>query len=539
MTANPYQVWGALPPPMLGRASLVRKVEDHWLRVEIPRHLSVVGPAYYGKSVLLRHLADVHRTGSVCYLTTAYIDLRDGTPESDEEFVERLAGAVKEALRPIHPEAAAWLEIEGVSVHECLNYVFKSLEEDDNRLLVVLDGFDDALAETELTPKLWSQLRSMAERPGRGLRLLTGSRRPLRELCRTGESRASPFWNVFHYEPVRVHALDDESDWDAFLQPLRDTGCEIEESARKEIVNWTGGVPVLVCALLGLLWQEHRGTRLSKQIVDQAAARLLRDPSGLLGPIWEDCDLELRSDLGALNENDIRLTDLSDGRRGALESRGFGRVSRNSIRGSCRLMQRYARAQAPAMADLNRSFESRTGFDRHIRSLLELRLAQVATAGADEELCRLVRNAVDRIKPPPKDSLREARFIVDHALNMVWEKEFPSGMIPPELLSKRVPERRDDSDPYLPSSEKCYVLRQLTRSDRPGRSKYVTIRTSLLIDHLQSVGNIGSHLGNYPDVEVSIGFAASVVLSAIELVECLVGDFARPDPSADAADDRG
>ncbi len=241
MTANPYQVWGASTPPMLGRTSLVRQVEDHWLRVEIPRHVSVVGPAYYGKSVLLRHLADVHRNGSVCYVTTAYIDLRVGTPESDGAFMERLADSVKEALRPIHP-AAEWLDIEDVSVHERLDVVFKGLEDDGKRLLVVLDGFDDALAQTELTPKLWSQLRSMAERPS--LRLLTGSRRPLRELCRTGETRASPLWNIFYHEPVRVHALD-AADWPAFLQPLRDAGCEFEEPARKEIANWTGGVPVL------------------------------------------------------------------------------------------------------------------------------------------------------------------------------------------------------------------------------------------------------------------------------------------------------
>ena len=533
MTANPYQVWGASTPPMLGRASLVRQVEDHWLRVEIPRHVSVVGPAYYGKSVLLRHLADVHRTGSVCYVTTAYVDLRDGTPESDGAFMERLADAVKEALRPIHP-AAEWLDIEDVSIHERLDVVFKGLEEDGKRLLVVLDGFDDALAQTELTPKLWSQLRSMAERPS--LRLLTGSRRPLRELCRTGETRASPLWNIFYHEPVRVHAID-ESDWPAFLQPLRETGCEFEEPARKEIANWTGGIPVLVCALLQRVWEEHRGARLTKPIVDQSAERLLRDPDGLLGPLWEDCDRALRSDLGSLSETDVSLTDLPTDRRDALVSRGFGHISRNSVRGCCRLMQRYAQAQAPEMADLNRTFGSRAGFDRHIRSLLELRLAQVAAIGADEELCRLVRNAIERIKPPPKDALREARFIVEHALNLVWEMEFPDGKIPQGLLSERAREQRyhsDGSDRALPLSERCHVMRQLTRSDRPVRSKYVTKRTSLLMDHLQSVGNFGSHLGDYPDVEVTIGFAASIVLSAVELVECLAGEVARPERSAEA-----
>lgn len=62
----------------------------------------------------------------------------------------------------------------------------------------------------------------------------------------------------------------------------------------------------------------------------------------------------------------------------------------------------------------------------------------------------------------------------------------------------------------------------------------MTRRTSVLMDHLQSVGNFGSHLGDYPDVEVTIGFAASVVLSAVELVECLAGEAARPERSAEA-----
>ncbi len=188
------------------------------------------------------------------------------------------------------------------------------------------------------------------------------------------------------------------------------------------------------------------------------------------------------------------------------------------------------------MTDLNRTFGSRTAFDRHIRSLLELRLAQVAATGADVELCRLVRNAVDRIKPPPKDALREARFIVEHALSLVWEMEFPDGKIPQGLLSERARERyhSDGSDLTLRLSEKCHVLRELTRSDRPVRSKYVTRRTSLLIDYLQWVGNFGSHLGEYPGVEVTIGFAASVVLSAVELVECLAGEVARTERSAEA-----
>ena len=512
---------------MLGRAALVRRIETRWLK-EVPDHVSVVGPAHYGKSVLLRHLANAHRTGSACYLTTAHVDLGHATPDSDAAFGRRLAEAVKEALRPVRPQLAEWIDIEDANVGELLDLVFKELEGESKRLLVVLDGFDDVLARPGLTPMLWGQLRELASQTS--LRLLTGSRRPLRELCRTGESRASPLWNIFHYEPVRVHALD-ETDWHAFLQPLRDTGCEFEESALKEIGNWTGGVPVLVCALLQSLWDEHQGASLSKQMIDRAAGKLLHDPSELIGPLWDDCDHELRSDLGTLSKGDIPLPDLSDARRRAIVDRGFGRVSRNSMRASCGLMQQYAQEQAPAMAGLHYVFGNESGFNRHIRTLLELRLAQATTPDVDEDLARFVGNAVHHITPRPQDALTWVRSIAERALGLIWEAELPDRMIPEGWLDEWNWKRdySDDNDGKLPheSRGQCHVLRLLTRSDRTAQCRYVTRTTSLLVDHLQSVGNFGSHLSDYREAKVTVGFAASVVLSAIALMECLKSDLSR------------
>ena len=529
MTANPYKVWGPSTSPMMGRASLVRRIEDNWLNMEIPRHVSVVGPAYYGKSALLRHVAEAHRVTSACYLTTAYIDLQDGTPDSDDSFKRRLAGAVKAALHQVHSRSAEWIDIKDENVHELLNWVFEELDRESKRLLVVLDGFDDVLARGGLTPTLWSQLREIASRTS--FRLLTGSRRPLRELCRTGESRASPFWNIFHYEPVRVHALD-EADWPAFLQPLRDTGCEFEEMARKAIIDWTGGVPVLVCALLDILWTEHQGARVSKQVIDRAAERLLRDPSGLIGPLWDDCDHEIRSDLDALSKDGIPLT-RSVVRRPSVVDRGFGRISHSRIRGSCLLMQRYAEEQAPAMTDLNRVFGSRDGFDRHIRSLLELRLGQVTTAGVDEDLCRFVSYAVKLVTPRPQDALTWVRSIAERALDVVWNAELPPDRTLPAEWTRKWADnylqyQHDQGRLPRPRGQQCSILRLATGTERTTRcTRHITKTTFLLLDHLQSVGNFGAHFSDYPKVKVSIGFAAAVVLSAISLVECLTSDLSR------------
>ena len=57
-------------------------------------------------------------------------------------------------------------------------------------------------------------------------------------------------------------------------------------------------------------------------------------------------------------------------------------------------MKRYARDQAPAVADLTRVLGTIPGFETHVGSLLELRLAQVSTAEPDGELLDYVRSAI-------------------------------------------------------------------------------------------------------------------------------------------------
>ena len=530
MTANPYQVLGPSIPPMLGRAALVRLIEGH-LSKPSPDHVSIVGQKHYGKSVLLRHLADVYHAGSSGYLTTAHIDLRHDTPGSDEAFKRRFAEEVKAALQPERARLSEWIDPDDPAVHESLDLVFMELEGENARMLVVLDGFDYALAGMELTRNLWDQLRSLAQRAS--LRLVTGSRRPLRELCRTEESRTSDFWEIFYDTPVRVTALDD-SDWDPFLQPLLDAGCTLDESARKEIANWTGGVPLLVCALLQELWEQHRGAHLSKPEIDQTADAILKDRREILAELWDDCDGELRADLGTLAGGDMPLSDLSADRRHALESRGFGRVSRKRLRGSCRLIQRYTEEQAPALADLKRLFGTGHGFKTQIRSLMELRLAQVTNPGVDEDLRRFVSNAVRDLEPHPEDALTWVRSVADRALTLIWETELPPDKTLPKDWIDEWQRRGVKSPPgdggKLPrgAGAQCHVLRLITGSDRiPRQSEYVTKTTCLLVDYLKSAGDFGQHRSEFPETDVTVGFAATVVLAAISLVENLTADLQR------------
>ena len=266
----------------------------------------------------------------------------------------------------------------------------------------------------------------------------------------------------FYDTPTRVTALDDD-DIETFLKPLRDAGCEVDESAHKEIANWTGGVPVLVCALLQRLSEEHAGTLLAKWKIDQAGAEVEAERGQLLAALWDDCNDELRADLGILSDGDVPLTELCKKRRRAIEERGYGRVSRNRLRSSCRLMQHYAKAQAPAIADLTRLLGTSAGFE-------------------------LVWNA----ELPP-----------DRTLPAQWREEW-----------EREEVRYTDDGGRLPRSPgaQCNILRLATGTERTSRRvRYITKTTYLLLDHLQSVGNFGQHRDDFPAVKVTVGFSASVV----------------------------
>ena len=527
MTVNPYAVLGPTIPGLLGRASLLQQIDRHLLKAS-PDHVSVVGPAFYGKSVVLLHVADTYRARSRGYLTAVYVDLRRGAITSDADFKRRFAGDLKAALQQDRPDLAGNLDLEDESIHELLGLIFDELAAESSRVLVVLDGFDYVLRRADLTRNLWDQLRALAQRPS--LRLVAASRRPLREICQTEESRTSDFWAIFNPTPVRVAALDDV-DLKAFMQPLLDCGHTLDGSARKEIANWTGGVPLLVGALLRRLWETHHKTlSFSKPDVDEAAKAMLDEQRDLLAALWDDCGVELKEDLASLAGADVPRVDLSDRRVRAIEDRGFGRLAGNRLRGSCRLMQSYAEQQAPAVANLKRLFGTASGFDTNIRSLLELRLEQVATPRTDKALRDFVTHAVRYVDDNPEIAISGVRGIVTRALALIWEAELlPDRRIPSAWIDewKHAGERLLDDPGTLPRGDgaQCRILRLVTGTERsPRLSTYVTKTTYLLVNHLQSVGDFGQHRNDYPETEVTVGFAASVVLAAISLVESLTAD---------------
>ena len=178
----------------------------------------------------------------------------------------------------------------------------------------------------------------------------------------------------------------------------------------------------------------------------------------------------------------IATSDLSALRQRALVQRGYALVG-SRIRTGCRLMSRYAMQQGPAVADLQRLFRTREDFDRNIRGLLELRLANVASQNADEALVSYLRSAIRDLDSNPELSLKLVRSVAGRAMAIVWDLELEPG--------RRIPEawihawqysgeqlRWLTADRSLPKSDgaKCNVIRLMTGTEKVARTARVVSR---------------------------------------------------------------
>lgn len=539
---HPYQVLGTSIPELLARRRLTDQLERHLLKPS-PDHVQVVGPTLFGKSVLLNGLAARLEAANNHFVSAAYVDLRHAPPADDATFRRRFAEVVKTTLATAKPDVADYIDLDDEGIHELLDLAFQELEQQGARILVVLDGFDHVLAGTGITRNLWDQLRSLAQKSS--LRLVTGSRQPLRELCKTEESRTSDFWEIFYDTPVVVGPFA-EDDWDDLLAPLTGNGVTVDGSGRKELINWSGGVPVLAASLLERLATAARnGSAIAKAEVDKTAVDMLEQPPAHLEQLWEDCDFELRGDVTAIAEKEgdgVLLSEFSTQRQRALAGRGYGVTSGNRMRSACRLMARYALQQGPAVADLKRLFGTRSGFDGNVRGFLELRLAQVADSDVDAEVLGYLQSAVRDLEPNPELALKWVRSIASRAMSVVWDLELEAGRKIPEAWIQEWQHSgeslgwlRDDRGLPRRQGAQCNVLRLMTGTERVERkARVVTKCTTLLIDALQSVGDFGQHREDFPESIVTTGFAASVVMTAIELVESLQTDIARSKTPAPA-----
>ena len=239
-----FPILGTTVPPMLGRVPIKQRMINA-LSKALPDHLQMVGPRFAGKTVILHALAAQFRQIGSPYAAVVAWDLGHQTPSTDELFMQRLARELSAALKDGFPDYAEHLRNPQGNPYRDIEEILDLLKDESSKVLAIMDGFDKPLSDGQLTRNLWDQLRELALKPS--LRLVTASRRTLRDLIRNPKSQTSDFWNIFDPSPVRVGCFD-ESDLSALLAAR--PGMELTAGAKTELWNASNGFPVLMLSIL-------------------------------------------------------------------------------------------------------------------------------------------------------------------------------------------------------------------------------------------------------------------------------------------------
>lgn len=516
---NFYDVTGADDAPTLGREHEVSAILQR-LRKRTPENVSVLGPRFIGKSAVLRTVCE-RITEDPKWIASVRIDLRHGSPNSDDAFRQRIADSVADTLR-----ANGRSDL----VDEPTRFTFLTpladlLEEEDQRLLIVLDGMDAVLGKAGLTRELWDNLLALARR--KALWFVTGSRARLRELCASEASATSDFWNVFHPNPHLLGAFREDA-WASLLDPLS-RGREIAADITTVVRSQTGGIPYLTIALLKHLADRDEST--TRKCLDEAIAALLE--SDVPSALWNDCDEELRGHFARIGAEPQPAASLPPEALRELAQRGFVREQGGRVRANAEVMVRYTRERDPRSALLQQLFAAPMDYERNVSSLLSLRFKQIPHSRLPPSLRSKVELSIARLRSEcPEDSLLYLRSLVEVALPEMLRAEGAAREIPPAWMeawaAADIRERRDPHDVTGERPQQLAVLRLAAKSDprrglRP-QLRNVSREAVLLVEALDAVGSYGQHRG---DARVPPALLAAWNLLAIEFLAKLNDDLNR------------
>lgn len=521
MPENPYQILGLGTPRLLGRNREWEKLQRRLIK-PTPDHISIIGPKYIGKTVLLETIANHFAGGQNTFDACLYWDMRRGGPQSDEDFYRTFAQLAAKSVNAVSPNLGNPLTGPDGESLEMLQIVFETLRDERKKILVVMDGLDNILLASNLSKNVWDNLRALGEFPS--LRFLTSSKRRLRELCASPESKSSDFWNIFADSPLALGSFEADA-FDQVLAAFGGRRITFQPGARTEIINWSGGVPILTSALCKHLWEEISDDQeVGPDNVNSLATNLRDDLQDIIEELWSDCSEDERGDVAALaNGHIIKSDQVPRTRLATLKQRGFVKESGSYLKPACRFVESFAKDHGAKSTSLRWLFGTLDDYNRNVKGLLELRLSHLNDV--DNDLLGYLQLAVDNIDNPPL-VVGQIRGIVNRALSLIWKADMPGGLIPREWTilwkgfdSENNPPVRNPPEGAIPTSgaKQCYLLDLMTDPRKGGKTQ-VSRPVFLLIDFLNSAGNFGQHLYG---AEIPQRFAVTSCIAAIDMCELL------------------
>ena len=525
MTDSRFPILGAEIPPMFGRATMMQRFWSD-LTKKTPSHLSLVGPRFAGKSVLLRALEIKMRGEDSPYCAVIRWDLGHQTPRSDKEFIKllcnRLGNGLKEAGNEYGEHLLSATEGEYGEICEVMDV----LNGEGRKVLMLWDGFDKPLSGGMLTRNLWDNLLELCRKPS--FRLITATRKELHQLIRDEKSVTSDFWGIFD-GIVRVGVFD-TTDIDAILSVLSDL--HFQSGAKTELLNWSAGYPPFLFVLLNQIIAECKSGPVDNGMVNKVAVGARETLSAMLTTLWEDCPARAKDLYMILVERgEIPIAEAGKEERAALIEKGFAEESGHKLRPSCRSLQEHIKGAGPDAGSMARLFGSWADFRSNIRNLLERRLAHISRF--DDRLYRYVESSINPLPKDPELSLNNLTSIEERSLDLIWHREFGSDRaIPTEIISYWTTSPRDrnkfikgmmDENLWMVPSERgpqLGLLQLLTGSmfGFESKAKVTSKDTYALINAIHCYRNRTEHADGQ---DIHLGIAVAAIMTCLELLACL------------------
>lgn len=513
-----FPICGTTIPKMYGRDNIIRRLWNE-LTKKIPSHLSIVGPRYCGKTVIIHELANRMKTEESPYNMVIIWDLGHQTPDSDKAFRRSLSHKLGAELKKIGNEYGNLLL--NTEEYGDLKEIIEVLNDEQFKILMIWDGFDKPLSNGKLTRNLWDNLRELLS--NNTLRLVTATRKPLSELIRSEESQTSDFWNIFNPNPIQVGIFDD-NDRDAIIKLV--PKISFNNGAKSELDNWTSGYPIFYLSMLNDIIKSGVTGEIDNNIINRTADRVSDVISSYLKYIWNDCSKESKDIyLKLIEEGEIPITSVLKSERTPLLEKGFLKESGNKIFKGCRFLEEYIKDNEKYNSNsMKRLFDKKESYDKNIREFLELRLNQFHSI--DPTLRRYLQRSIEDIPHEPMVCLSNMRGIMERTLSIIWDAEFGQNRnIPTDWFSdwqyngERGAESHWNNQFPTKLGHQIRLLQLITGTQNSSpKAKYISKQIYTLANAMQGFGDFGQH----PQGEkIDVGFAVAAVNICLELAACL------------------
>lgn len=518
MKKRHYQVFGTGTPALLGRTTEVAEIRRQWRN----NHASVIGPKFFGKSILLHHLARIAKEDE--FTDVVYWNMRQPVPETEQEFY----ALFHEHLRDQSPSIREYLKgANSDETPEVIHDAFEFLQADGLSVLVVMQSMDEMLLRGDsINPNLWDRLATLAELDS--IRFLLSSRRKLIELVPSQQAKLSDFWRRIGC--VRPVGTFKSSDFDHLLAPLIQRGMQFDASARKELMNWTGGIPPLLIGLCAVLEQQPDGTALSKAHVDAAAKKI---DARCVDELWADLSTDVRERYAELAEKkSLPRNQCEPALFDELRMRGLAVEERGQLKPASRLLEEHANSVVSANPEFRRLFGDAGSYLPNLRRVLELRVVQVASDprikshlnsifqvlddpdAATKMLCGIFDRCADIILAEMKDGKIPEEWIRDWDESCRIKRDERGnvrGQVEIEIMQGRIPNSRGGKTRLL----------ELLRDGSKTKARASTI---CLLDVVKKASDYCRHASDVGET-VPLSFACSALFAALELCGQLSEDF--------------